>query len=265
MARRWAGGLQPEGQSPPWLLGWQPWAHALGWPAAGALDLDRANAFAAARDCLSGSGQSLRFVPPQPLSGSPLGYETIIFEQGQVPTRTTGRGGQHDFANALAWLGFPQLKARLNVLHVEALRVGGGSGRRGGLRDRATLFDESGALVLTDDEALAERLREFRWSGLFVECRDAWPDRIRVVITGHALIEKLCAPYKSICAQAMVLHASPATLPDAIDTLAACALCPAALQSLTPLPIMGIPGWSPANHDPAFYNDPQVFRTGRQR
>ena len=257
--------MQPEDEAPPWLVGWQPWAQALGWPAASALDLDQANALAAARDCRSGSGQALRFVPAQTLSGPDLGYETIIFEQGQVPTRTTGRGGRHDFANALAWLSFPQLKARLNALHVEALQGDNGSGPRGGLRDRATLFDESGALVLTDDEALAERLRQFSWPGLFVECRDAWADRIRVVITGHALIEKLCAPYKSICAQALVLPASPATVPDAVDAIAARALYPAALQSLTPLPLMGIPGWSPANHDPAFYNDSQVFRTGRQR
>jgi hypothetical protein len=62
-----------------------------------------------------------------------------------------------------------------------------------------------------------------------------------------------------------VLPASPATAPDAVDAIAARALYPAALQSLTPLPLMGIPGWSPANHDPAFYNDSQVFRTGRQR
>lgn len=265
MARRWAGGLQPEGDVPPWLAGWQPWAQALGWPAAGALHLERANAFAAARDCRSGSGRSLRFVPAPALTEPRLGYETIIFDQGQVPTRTTGRGGRHDFANALAWLSFPRLKARLNALHVEALSAGRDSGRRGRLRDRATLFDESGALVLTDHAVSAELLRQFNWSGLFLDRRDDWGDRIRVVITGHALIEKLCAPYKSICAQALVLHASPATAPDAIDTLAARVLCPAALQSLTPLPLMGIPGWSPANHDPAFYNDPQVFRTGRQR
>ena len=265
MARRWAGGLQPEREAPPWLAGWQPWAQALGWPAAGELHLERANAFAVARDCRSGSGQPLRFVPAPTLAEPDLGYETIIFDRGQVPTRTMGRGGRHDFANALAWLSFPRLKARLNALHVEALPTGNGSGQRGRLRDRATLIDESGALVLTEDAALAELLRQFNWSELFLDRRDDWRDRIRVAITGHALIEKLCDPYKSICAQALILHASPSTAPDAIDALAARVLCPAALQALTPLPLMGIPGWSPANHDPAFYNDPQVFRTGRQR
>ena len=265
MARRWAGGLQPEREAPPCLAGWQPWAQALGWPAAGALHFERANALAVTRDCRSGSGQPLRFVPAPALAEPRLGYETIIFDRGQVPTRTMGRGGRHDFANALAWLSFPRLKARLNALHVEALPAGNGSGQRGRLRDRATLFDESGALVLTEDAASAELLHQFNWSALFLDRREDWRDRIRVVITGHALIEKLCAPYKSICAQALVLHASPAAAPDAVDALAAHVLCPEALQSLTPLPLMGIPGWSPANHDPAFYNDRKVFRTGRQR
>lgn len=262
--RRWAGVLQPEGEVLPWLEGWQPWAHALGWPTAALPDLERANALAVSRDCRSGSGKPLRFVSAQAFSERDQPYESIIFDQGQVPSRTSGRGGQHDFANALAWLSFPRLKARLNALHVEALVASRGAGPRGRLRDRATLFDESGALVLTEDAALAELLRQFNWSALFIEHRRAWSDRIRVVITGHALLEKLCTPYKSICAQALVLHASPATASDTLDETAARALCPTTLQSLTPLPLMGIPGWSAANHDPTFYNDPQVFRTGRQ-
>jgi cytochrome P450 len=30
-----------------------------------------------------------------------------------------------------------------------------------------------------------------------------------------------------------------------------------------PLPVLGIPGWWPANRDPSFYADAQVFRPGR--
>jgi len=245
-------------------VGWQPWAEALGWPAAGALDLDQANVFAAARDCRSGSGLALRFVPAQTPSGPDLGYETIIFAQGQVPTRMTGRGGRHDFANALAWLSFPQLKSRLNALHVEALQGSNGSGRRGRLRDRATLFDESGALVVTSDARLANLIREFRWRELFVDHRNQWASRIRVLIVGHALLEKLCTPYKSICAHAWLLDQPVSGSLDQIDAAAAGGLNADMLALLTPLPILGIPGWWPANEDPTFYNDPQVFRTGRR-
>jgi len=32
---------------------------------------------------------------------------------------------------------------------------------------------------------------------------------------------------------------------------------------LHPLPLLGVPGWWPANADPAFYDDPAVFRRAR--
>ena len=46
-------------------------------------------------------------------------------------------------------------------------------------------------------------------------------------------------------------------------------LCPVILQAgpgcraHTPLPVLGLPGWWPANEAPAFYADPQVFRPAR--
>lgn len=35
-------------------------------------------------------------------------------------------------------------------------------------------------------------------------------------------------------------------------------------QRFAPLPVLGIPGWWGANENPAFYDDPQVFRRGRR-
>ncbi|MNV85284.1 hypothetical protein D3C71_1792260 [compost metagenome] len=34
-------------------------------------------------------------------------------------------------------------------------------------------------------------------------------------------------------------------------------------KPFTPLPVLGVPGWWPANEDPQFYADPQVFRPPR--
>lgn len=36
-------------------------------------------------------------------------------------------------------------------------------------------------------------------------------------------------------------------------------------DSLAPMPILGVPGWWPANEQPEFYNDSQVFRTRAKR
>lgn len=250
--------------SPPWLDAWLPWASLLGWAGGTALDLDRANHLARERDCCSGSGRPIRFVASPSLAARHTVYERVVFDEGTVPTRTNGRGARHDFANALAWLAFPHLKSRLNALHVEALQATQGSGSRGSVRDRATLFDESGALVLTGDAGLAALVRGFRWEQLFLGRRRDWVGQIRVVVTGHALLEKLCSPYKAVCAQALIVDCAPDTPLGALDLRVASALGPGTLEQLTPLPLMGIPGWTPANHDPAFYNDPQVFRTGRQ-
>jgi hypothetical protein len=249
----------------PWLEPFSHWAKSLDWPAAQSIDLGHASELAASRDCRSGSGQRLRFVDARALDGRGSGYERMIFDAGQVATRTEGPGTLHDFANALVWLAFPRLKARLNALHVDAQTGPNGSGRRGGVRDRATLFDESGAFVLTQNPELANLMRGFAWRELFVKRRAAWPDQIRVLIVGHALLEKLRAPYKSICAQAWVLDCPTSIADNELDRHAARMLNPESLAALTPVPLMGIPGWSSANHDPAFYNDSKVFRSGRRQ
>jgi len=33
-------------------------------------------------------------------------------------------------------------------------------------------------------------------------------------------------------------------------------------RPFVPLPVLGVPGWWPANDDLAFYDDPAVFRRG---
>jgi hypothetical protein len=91
-----------------------------------------------------------------------------------------------------------------------------------------------------------------------------------VLLVGHALLEKLSDPYKAICAQALPLATAgfagvPGLSADSfvlLDAQAAAALDPDGgfRAALAPLPLLGVPGWWPANEDPAFYNDPKVFR-----
>jgi hypothetical protein len=226
--------------------------------------LDRLNDLAAARACVSGRGERLRFVAAGEKPGSASSYERDIFESGCVSTRTEGPGALHDFFNALSWLTLPRLKARLNAMHAGELGEQPRLGERGWLRDRATLFDESGALLLTEDDAIIDALRGFDWPGLFVHGRARFSSGARVIICGHAVQEKLCRPYKALCAQVLVLK-RPVTLSmDEIDHEAARALERDALARLNPCPVLGIPGWWSQNEDPTFYNDPDVFRRGRR-
>lgn len=207
----------------------------------------------------------MRFAEASALPDDPRPYEQRIHETGVIATRTGGPGALHDAFNALAWLAFPRMKACLNRLHAQVLERVHVTGARGRLRDRVTLFDESGAILLTRDAVLEEALRDFDWQRLFVVERHRFGTQARPVVLGHAVQEKLSAPYKAICAQVWVLALPPDCPDDDVDRLAAERLDAAVLGALTPLPVLGVPGWWAANGSPEFYNDPHVFRRRRSR
>lgn len=218
---------------------------------------------------VSGRGRSLRFVPQAELPAE-VAYETHIAETGGVPTRHN----LHDFFNALVWLTYPRIKAALNARQADAIDEAGGVGPvRGRLRDALTLFDENAALFVTADPALADALRGFDWTALLVDARDAWGTRCEARLVGHALLEKLVAPYKSCTAHVWIVDVPadyfswPAARRAAhVDAHVAHGLATRDLTSrdYAPLPVLGVPGWWAANAAPAFYDDPAVFRSGRR-
>ena len=188
-------------------------------------------------------------------------YESFIGEHAAVPTRE----GLHDAFNALCWHQWPQSKRRLNRLQVTEIgRLGIGT-VRGPVRDALTLIDEN-ALLLQAPDALWQALLARDWRRLFWDERAAW-QQARVGVVGHALLEKLHQPYKSITAHVWAVPVPMALGDDwaAWDGWFAQGLSAERLASkpLTPLPVLGIPGWWAANQDPAFYKDTQVFRAAR--
>ena len=134
---------------------------------------------------------------------------------------------------------------------------------RGPLRDALTLFDENVALLQAPDD-LWQALHDRDWHHLLVTLRPLW-QQVRWVVFGHALLEKLVQPYKSITAH--VYRVAPEVGPGdhALDTWLATTLTPQhlATKPYQPLPVMGIPGWCSANEDPAYYADREVFRPRR--
>lgn len=230
---------------------------AAGMTIAAALD-------AAARQlCLTNAaGRPLRFVPQQQLPPG-TAYEAHIHATGEVPTREN----LHDFLNGLIWLHFPHAKAALNRLQSEAITRDGVGARRGPVRDAATLFDENGVLFVATEDEWEQRLRAFQWRALFVERRAGWHAQCAVVPFGHALLEKLVQPYKSITAHAWPIRAAAGAAPATLDLPLAAALRADTLlpAALSPLPVLGIPGWSPDNAMPDFYDDTAVFRPGRRQ
>jgi hypothetical protein len=187
-------------------------------------------------------------------------YEAFIFQQKKVPTRD----GLHDFFNGLCWHRFPKSKHRLNQLQAQEIETQGIGSTRGAVRDALTLFDEN-AVLWQGPDVLWQALQARDWFKLFVELRDQW-QYVHMVLFGHALLEKLVTPYKSITGHVYRVSTDMPEINDAaLDTWLAQDLQAdkLATKPYEPLPVLGVPGWWADNAAPAFYQDTQVFRPKR--
>jgi len=203
-----------------------------------------------------GSGGSVEFVSQSELP-TDIAYEAFIFSHKRLPTRDN----LHDFFNGLCWLRFPQAKSRLNFLQAQAIASEGVGATRGPLRDALTLFDENVLLLQASDD-LWRALQVRDWEKLFSELRDEWHSA-HIVIFGHALLEKLVTPYKSITAHVFRIASDVDAKDDQeLDAWLATNLQPdyLATKPYLPLPVLGIPGWWPDNETISFYEDQKVFR-----
>lgn len=185
-------------------------------------------------------------------------YEAHIFQTRAVPTRDN----LHDLFNGLVWLAFPQAKRRLNELQASEIARAGVTTVRGPLRDALTLFDENGAL-LDAPPALWRALIARDWHTLFVTQRGLWSEA-RLLLFGHALLEKLVTPRKPITAHVLLLHERPGSRgPTAFDDGAIARnfdVKSLETKPFVPLPVLGVPGWCAENDAASFYADTHVFR-----
>ncbi|MBS0293894.1 MAG: DUF3025 domain-containing protein [Proteobacteria bacterium] len=250
-----AGGLTHVDWQRPWLaplavLGQQACAHIQ----AGA---SVADAFNALIEAGAAPDPGVRFVPQSSLPPG-VAYEQFIHAEGRVPTRDN----LHDFFNGVIWLHYPATKRCFNRLQARVIAAEGVGARRGPLRDALSLFDENGALLLAPPllhAALAER----QWRRLFVELRPLWR-QARLLLIGHALLEKLVTPRKPITAHVYKALAAIDCVVNVDGCLAAdLDAAQLAAKPFNPLPVLGVPLWWPENENFCFYDDPLVFRGTR--
>lgn len=206
-------------------------------------------------------GTAVRFVLQKQLPGNEA-YERFIFNTGQCPTREN----LHDFFNGLCWITFPQTKKKLNQLQAAEIAKAGVQSLRGPVRDALTVFDENAAFLMAP-QPLWDALEARDWKRLFVTLRPLWNDA-KLVLFGHALLEKLAFPRKAITAH--VYRAQPAidSIADlqSLDGWIAASLSAETLakKPFLPMPLLGVPGWWPANENFSFYDDSLIFRPARQ-
>lgn len=232
------------------------YAGYLAWPA-----LDDLNRHAARLGVVTAQGAPQRFVH-QAVKCGQRAYEAGIHAGSGVPTRAEN---WHDFFNALIWLAWPRAKAALNATQQRALGATSAGGR-GPLADAATLFDESGLVLLAPPE-LAELLRARAWRAAFWERRALW-HRARLYVLGHSLLEKGLACPPGLTGKCLYLGEGEAPvardeIPGWLDARVAEAWLAGAIQApadLFPVPILGVPGYDPDNARAEYYANERVFR-----
>ena len=241
-----APGLNDIDWAAPWLAPWRAQGEAVA---------HRVLAGQAQPDALNQAGVApVCFVPQSELPAG-MAYEQYIFDVERVPTRD----GLHDFFNGLVWHSFPLTKKRLNELQATQIARTGIQPVRGPARDSLTVFDENAALLQAPDE-LWDALIAKDWPRVFVDLRPLWA-QARLVLFGHALMEKLVFPRKSITAHVYRVCSAGHSLAG-MDAWLAHDLNADKLASkpFAHLPVLGVPGWWLGNEAPAFYDDVSVFR-----
>jgi hypothetical protein len=128
--------------------------------------------------------------------------------------------------------------------------------------------------VLCSEPELLELVYAFQWKELFWRRREGVLRHMRFLVFGHALYEKLLAPFVGVTGRAVTLSAPPALLSASLqvqlssaDEALAEKIDAGALASprdLQPLPVLGISGWYPAAAGEAFYGNAAYFRSGRR-
>lgn len=221
------------------------------------------------------NGHALRFVAQeQGKLGFESQYEPRCYLSGEVQTR---ENNWHDLFNALVWLTFPKAKAAINARHYQALldREAILESQRGNVRDMATLFDESGIVVVTSQAELSGLLCDFKWKELFWLNRKRASQQMDFYVFGHGLYEKLLEPYVGLTAQGLVLQVEEEffkwNLPKKlafVDEQIAIYLSNSAhcrsTRELNPVPLLGVPGWWEDNKAETFYDNTSYFRSGRR-
>lgn len=190
---------------------------------------------------------------------SALDYEAEV-ARGYIPTRDC----LHDWYNGLVWLMFPLTRRAINQIHLKEASDGNSGNGRSARRNALTLFDESGALLITLNDDFADALWAHDWQTVFIERRTVWETDAKLVLFGHGLLEALHNPYKGLCAKVLRLSLSSSDCSKDLSGLDA-VLCERVgvlenSRELTPLPVMGLPGWNDQNEHVDFYSDRSVFR-----
>jgi len=131
------------------------------------------------------------------------------------------------------------------------------------------------SVYASSNPVLLNALKNHQWQEVFVQARDQWGLNIDAFIFGHGMYEKAFNPFIGFTGKAYCIDIDESfyqqdkmTQYQILDQL----LCDDIKKKntlsdsshLSPLPILGIPGWSIENESPDFYSNTNYFRAKRQ-
>lgn len=216
------------------------------------------------------NGQPIKFIQQTQKSHEFInGYEPSIYLRGEVLTRANN---WHDFFNMLVWLTFPKIKAVINYWQFNLLKQRlPAQTQRSALENKLTHLDENGVIVISSNQYLIELLKSQQWQALFWQQRAIVKTDMRFFIIGHALYEKALNPYIGMTGSALIFYQSKDFFAkpliqqlSELDNLVSEWLLQkdnmAILTKLTPVPILGVPGWWADNEFFSFYENKDYFR-----
>lgn len=199
-------------------------------------------------------------------------YESRIYLKGELQTRLEN---WHDFFNAMCWLQFPRIKASLNSIHFENSKTRKIGTNRSPMENAITLFDECGAIIVTDDNSILDLIRNHEWKDLFWnkkfwDNKESAGNHIQCYVFGHAIHEKTLTPYIGMTAHTIMLKKASdffqkdysAQLNEIDRTISDIwnnnkIETPKDLQAF---PLLGIPGWWNKDQNESFYANSEYFR-----
>ena len=227
--------------------------------------------FAPYLNAINANNLPVRFIDDAKVDFAERYYEQVIFETGEVPTR---QQNWHDLFGGFIWCLFPKTKALINQRHVDEIAVHGLK-QRSKHRNALTLFDECGVVLAISDSNWKACLRDHQWKTAFITYREQWGKTIAPFMFGHANYEMLTKPYIGLTGKALFVN-----VPDEIfckDLVTQYQYldkqlyemiknddCLADNKQLSPLPLLGVPGWCEENNNSSFYDNTDYFRPKRR-
>lgn len=193
-------------------------------------------------------------------------YDAEILELNRIPMRPNS---WHDFFNNLTWLLWPQLKRSImERIGIEIRRRT--SNARTARQDLLTHLDECGIVLCSSRDEIFDDVNNHSWKKLFFDTKDLLMT-CEALIIGHGIFEKALSPYIGMTAKAIFISVQPDFFSKPYEEkmrfidnyLAAYVVSedfPESPKSLAPFPLLGWPGWWPANEDEAFFNNEKYFR-----